>query len=66
MVYGPFLDSGTSLIAAEISGRICYGLELSPAYADVIVTRWQNLTGREATLAGDGRSFSAVKDEGRA
>ncbi len=65
-VYDPFLGSGTSLIAAEISGRICYGLELSPAYADVIVTRWQNLTGREATLAGDGRSFGAVKDEGRA
>ncbi len=65
-VYDPFLGSGTSLIAAETSGRICYGLELSPAYADVIVTRWQNLTGREATLAGDGRSFSAVKDEGRA
>ncbi len=65
-VYDPFLGSGTSLIAAETSGRICFGLELSPAYADVIVTRWQNLTGREATLAGDGRSFSAVKDEGRA
>ncbi len=62
-VYDPFLGSGTSLIAAETCGRICYGLELSPAYADVIVTRWQNLTGREATLAGDGRSFSAVKDE---
>ncbi len=61
-VYDPFLGSGTSLIAAETSGRICYGLELSPAYADVIVTRWQNLTGREATLAGDGRSFNAVKE----
>ncbi len=64
-VYDPFLGSGTSLIAAETSGRICYGLELSPAYADVIVTRWQNLTGREATLVGDGRIFSAVKGEGR-
>jgi DNA modification methylase len=59
-VYDPFLGSGTSLIAAETCGRICLGLELSPAYTDVIVMRWQNLTGAQATLAGDGRSFTAV------
>ena len=40
-VYDPFLGSGTSLIAAEATGRICFGLELSPAYVDVIIQRWQ-------------------------
>ena len=62
-VYDPFLGSGTSLIAAETTGRICYGLELSPAYVDVIVTRWQSLTGRQATLEGDGRSFAGITAE---
>ena len=62
-VYDPFLGSGTSLIAADTSGRVCYGLELSPAYVDVIVTRWQAFTGGQATLDRDGRSFSAITVE---
>lgn len=49
-VYDPFLGSGTTLIAAESTERICYGLELSPAYCDVIVKRWETLTGKTATL----------------
>lgn len=60
-VYDPFLGSGTTLIAAEQLGRRCYGIEISPQYVDVIVTRWQNLTGQSATLDGDGRSFSDIK-----
>ena len=48
-VYDPFLGSGTTLIAAEQLDRKCYGLEISPAYCDVIVERWQNLTGKKAT-----------------
>lgn len=40
-VYDPFLGSGTSLIAAEQLGRICFGIELSPAYCDIIVERWK-------------------------
>jgi DNA modification methylase len=46
--YEPFLGSGTTLIAAEQLGRKCYGMEISPAYCDVIVKRWENLTGRKA------------------
>jgi hypothetical protein len=43
-----FLGSGTTLIAAEQLGRKCYGMEISPAYCDVIVKRWENLTGQKA------------------
>ena len=49
-VYDPFLGSGTTLIAAEQLGRKCYGMEISPAYCDVIVKRWETLTGKKATL----------------
>ena len=49
LVYDSFLGSGTTLIAAEQLGRTCYGMELSPQYCDVIVERWQNLTGEKAT-----------------
>jgi site-specific DNA-methyltransferase (adenine-specific) len=48
LVYDPFLGSGTTLIAAEQLGRKCYGMEISPAYCDVIVKRWETLTGRKA------------------
>jgi DNA modification methylase len=47
-VYDPFLGSGTTLIACEMEGRACHGLELSPAYCDVIVQRWEDFTGQEA------------------
>ena len=47
-VYEPFCGSGTTLIAAEQLGRKCYGMEISPAYCDVIVKRWENLTGKKA------------------
>jgi DNA modification methylase len=49
-IYDPFLGSGTTLIAAEQLGRKCYGMEISPAYCDVIVQRWENLTGKKAVL----------------
>jgi len=49
--YEPFCGSGTTLIAAEQLGRKCYGMEISPQYCDVIVKRWENLTGEKAVLA---------------
>lgn len=48
VVVEPFLGSGTTLIAAEQLGRKCYGMEISPAYCDVIVKRWETLTGKKA------------------
>ena len=59
-VYEPFAGSGTTVIAAETTGRICVAMELNPAYADVIVGRWQKLTGQKAVLDGDGRSFEEI------
>lgn len=50
IVYDPFLGSGTTISAAEQLNRICYGIELSPQYCDVIVKRWENLTGKKAVL----------------
>ena len=61
VVYDPFLGSGTTLIAAEMNNRICHGLEIEPKYVDLIVRRWQELTGRPATLEGDGRCFDDMK-----
>ena len=49
-VYDPFLGSGTTLIAAEQLNRRCFGMEISPAYCDVIITRFERLTGEKAVL----------------
>lgn len=62
-VYDPFLGSGTTVIAAEIEGRQCLGLEIEAAYVDVIIKRWQDFVGIEATLEGDGRTFNEVSHE---
>ena len=62
-VYEPFSGSGTTLIAAETAGRACHAVELSPAYVDVAVQRWQAFTGQQATLEsgeGGGLSFAEV------
>lgn len=47
-IYEPFCGSGTTLIAAEKLGRRCFGMEISPTYCDIIVKRWENLTGKKA------------------
>jgi hypothetical protein len=62
-VYDPFLGSGTSVVAAELTERVCCGLDIDHRYIDVIVCRWQELTGRKAALEGDGRSFDEIKAE---
>ena len=49
-VYDPFGGSGTTLIACEKSDRNCYMMELSPAYVDIIINRWEKETGKEAIL----------------
>ena len=56
-VYEPFSGSGTTIIAAEQTGRICYAMELSPAYVDVAVRRWQQYTGKSAVHAVTGQAF---------
>lgn len=65
LVYEPFLGSGTTLAAAELTERVCCGLELDPKYADVIVQRWQTLVGKQAKLDGDGRTFDEVLQQRR-
>ncbi|MGE0575362.1 MAG: site-specific DNA-methyltransferase [Reyranella sp.] len=62
-VYDPFCGSGTTMIAAEMEGRAAYCMELSEAYCDVIVNRWQAFTGKEATLDGGGRTFAEIDSE---
>jgi DNA modification methylase len=64
-VYEPFSGSGTTIIAAEITGRVCNAIELLGQYVDVAVERWQAFTGAEARLESDGRCFQAVADERR-
>jgi DNA modification methylase len=63
VVYDCFLGSGTTLIAAEQTGRVCHGVELDPKYVDVIVRRWQQYTGKQAVLDGDGRTFDDIAEE---
>ncbi len=62
LVYEPFLGSGTTLAAAELTARVCCAMELDPKYVDVSILRWQSLVGKQATLE-DGRAFEHVKAE---
>jgi DNA modification methylase len=60
IVLDPFLGSGSTIIAAEKAGRICRGVELDPLYVDVIVRRYQTVTGKPAILVETGESFEAL------
>lgn len=64
-VYDPFAGSGSILMACEAERRRCFSMELEPAFVDVIVKRWQDFTGLQATLDGDGRTFAEVADARR-
>ena len=63
VVLDPFLGSGTTLIAAERTGRRAYAMELEPRYVDVAIRRWQEHTGGQAILAGSGCHFAAVAED---
>lgn len=62
-VYEPFSGSGTTIIAGEMTGRHIYAIELNPAYVDVAVKRWQDFTGKQATLDGSDTTFDQMTEE---
>ena len=62
-VYDPFVGSGTTIIAAEMTGRKCYAIEIDPAYVEVSILRWRNFTGKEATLGDE--TFAQVAERRR-
>lgn len=64
LIFEPFSGSGTTIVAAEKTGRTCYAIELSPTYVDIGVRRWELFTGNKAVLARDFRPFGdPSKDE---
>lgn len=62
LILDPFLGSGTTLIAAERTNRICYGMELEPLYVDTAVRRWQRHTGLKAIHALTGKYFDDIEE----
>lgn len=68
IVLDPFIGSGTTILAAERTGRHAFGLEIDPAYVDVAIRRWQDFTKRDAILASTGQTFDelAATDKTRA
>jgi DNA modification methylase len=60
IVIDPFLGSGSTLIAAEKTGRVCRGVEIDPLYVDVIVRRYEAATGEAATLVETGEAFDVL------
>jgi DNA modification methylase len=63
IVLDSFLGSGTTLLAAERTGRVCYGMEIDPLYVDTAIGRWQRYTGGQAIHVASGRSFTDVASE---
>jgi DNA modification methylase len=61
----PFSGSGTQLVAAERLGRRCFAMELSPAFVDAALLRWQTASGKTATLEGSGETFDALRSARR-
>jgi DNA modification methylase len=63
LVLDSFAGSGSTIIAAEMTGRRARAIELDPRYVDVAVRRWQAWSGKAAVLCADGRSFESVEEE---
>jgi DNA modification methylase len=63
IVLDSFLGSGTTLMAAERVGRICYGIEIDPLYVDVAIRRWQRHTGEQAVQISTGKTFQELSSE---
>jgi DNA modification methylase len=63
IVLDSFLGSGSTLLAAERVGRVCYGVEIEPRYVDLAIRRWQTLTGERAVLASTGMSFDELANK---
>ena len=62
IVLDMFLGSGSTLIAAEETGRVCIGIEFDPVYVDATVRRWQRLTSKHAVHAVTGKTFDAIAE----
>lgn len=62
-VYEPFTGSGSTLIAAETTGRVCFAMEIDPRYCDVIIARWQTFTGQKAILEASGERFDDLAEQ---
>jgi DNA modification methylase len=60
IVLDSFMGSGTTLLAAERTGRIGYGMDIDPLYVDVAIRRWEKMTGKVALLADTGEAFAAT------
>jgi len=63
LICDAFLGSGTTLLAAEQTGRFCYGLEIDPLYVDTAIRRWQMMTKKTAKLVSSGESFNALEEQ---
>ena len=63
IILDTFLGSGTTLLASEKSGRICYGIEIEPMYIDVTIKRWQELTGKSAFNVNQNKTYNELLNE---
>ena len=63
IVLDPFVGSGTTIMAAERTGRRCYAMEIDPQYVDVAIHRWEKATGENARLVNSGATFAELTAE---
>jgi DNA modification methylase len=61
IVIDPFVGSGSTLLAAEATGRVCRAIEIDALYCDVVIRRWQAMTGEDAFREQDGASFAELE-----